>query len=51
VSDLGGFAGEVAQHYGIQAIPQNFLVDPNGTIVASNLRGSALLTTLATLLK
>ena len=51
VSDLGGFAGEVAQHYGVQAIPQNFLVDPNGTIVASNLRGSALLTTLATLLK
>jgi peroxiredoxin len=51
VSDLGGFAGEVAQHYGVKAIPQNFLVDPNGTIVASNLRGSALLTTLATLLK
>jgi peroxiredoxin len=51
VSDLGGFEGEVARHYGVQAIPQNFLVDPNGTIVASNLRGSALLTTLATLLK
>jgi peroxiredoxin len=51
VSDLGGFAGEVAQHYGVKAIPQNFLVDPSGTIVASNLRGSALLTTLATLLK
>jgi peroxiredoxin len=51
VSDLGGFEGEVAQHYGIQAIPQNFLVDPNGTIVASNLRGSALLTTLAALVK
>lgn len=51
VSDLGGFAGEMAQHYGVQAIPQNFLVDPSGTIVASNLRGSALLTTLATLLK
>jgi peroxiredoxin len=51
VSDLGGFAGEVAQQYGVKAIPQNFLVDPSGTIVASNLRGSALLTTLATLLK
>jgi peroxiredoxin len=51
VSDLGGFEGEVAQHYGIKAIPQNFLVDPNGTIVASNLRGTALLTTLATFLK
>jgi peroxiredoxin len=51
VSDLGGFAGEVAQQYGVKAIPQNFLVDPSGKIVASNLHGSALLTTLATLLK
>jgi peroxiredoxin len=51
VSDLGGFQGEVAQHYGVHAIPQNFLVDPNGNIVATSLHGSALLTTLATFLK
>jgi hypothetical protein len=28
--------------YGIQAIPQNFLIDPSGKIVAKNLRGEEL---------
>lgn len=51
VSDLRSFAGEVAQHYGVNAIPQNFLVNPSGNIVACNLGGSARLTTLATFLK
>jgi hypothetical protein len=32
----------VAKQYGIQAIPQNLLVDPQGKIVAKNLRGEAL---------
>jgi len=39
VSDLKGFKSEVAVKYGISAIPQNFLVDPEGVIVAKNLRG------------
>lgn len=51
VSDLRGYESETVKRYGIQAIPQNFLVDPSGNIVASNLRGSALLTTLAAFLK
>ncbi len=43
VADLNGFNGEVAKLYGIQAIPQNFLLDPAGKIVAKNLRGEELL--------
>ena len=51
VSDLRGFDGETAAHYGVKAIPQNFLVDPSGKIVASNLRGDDLMTTLAQFIK
>ncbi|MFD2555247.1 TlpA disulfide reductase family protein [Sphingobacterium tabacisoli] len=43
VSDLNGFNSEVTKLYGIQAIPQNFLLDPTGKIVAKNLRGEELL--------
>jgi peroxiredoxin len=42
VSDLKGFKNSVALQYGVTAIPQNFLIDPNGIIVASNLRGEEL---------
>ncbi|WP_346318705.1 TlpA disulfide reductase family protein [Chitinophaga sp. YIM B06452] len=42
VSDLQGWANAVAQLYRVQGIPQNFLVDPQGKIIASNLRGRAL---------
>jgi peroxiredoxin len=42
VSDLKSFENEAAVLYGIKAIPQNFLIDPNGIIVAKNLRGEAL---------
>ncbi len=51
VSDLHGFDGETAQRYGVQSIPQNFLVDPSGKIVATNLRGDELMTTLARFIK
>lgn len=51
VSDLGGFEGEAAKRYGIQSIPQNFLVDPSGKIVAANLRGEELMTALAKFIK
>ena len=37
-----GWGNEAARRYSIQAIPQNFLVDPSGTIVATNLRGAEL---------
>jgi hypothetical protein len=32
----------VAKQYGIRAIPQNFLLDPSGKIIAKNLRGEEL---------
>ncbi len=42
VSDLKGWSNEVAKMYGIQSIPANFLIDPNGKIVAKGLREQAL---------
>ena len=42
VSDLKFWDCEVAKLYGVQAIPQNFLLDPNGKVIAKNLRGDAL---------
>jgi len=42
VSDLKGWKNAAAELYGIRAIPQNLLVDPQGKIVARNLRGDAL---------
>jgi peroxiredoxin len=42
VSDLKGWKNQVAQQYGIEGIPFNFLVDTTGTIIASDLRGTAL---------
>jgi len=51
VSDLKGSNNEVAKLYGVESIPQNFLVDPNGIIVAKNLRGDDLDKKLAELIK
>ncbi len=42
VSDLQFWNNAAAKLYNIQGIPQNILVDPNGKIVAKNLRGPAL---------
>ncbi len=39
VSDLKFWQNEAAQLYGVQGIPQNFLIDPAGKIVGTNLRG------------
>lgn len=51
VSDLKGWSNEVAKAYGITAVPQNFLLDPNGVIIAKNLRGDKLAAKLAEVLK
>ncbi|MBF9140470.1 TlpA disulfide reductase family protein [Hymenobacter properus] len=51
VLDSEAPAGKAAARYYVQAIPQNFLVDPNGKIVALNLRGEALKKTVAQLIK
>ena len=42
VSDLQYWKNAVSVMYGIQAIPQNFLLDPQGKIIGKNLRGEAL---------
>jgi len=42
VSDLQFWNNEVAKQYGIKAIPQNLLLDPEGKIIAKNLRGEEL---------
>ncbi len=42
VSDLKFWNCEAAVRYGIQGIPAAFLLDKNGVIVATNLRGAAL---------
>ena len=50
VSDLKFWDNEVAKQYGIRAIPQNFLLDPNGKIIAKNVRGEELSKKLAEIL-
>lgn len=42
VSDLKYWDNAVAKQYGIRAIPQNLLLDPQGKIIARNLRGEDL---------
>ncbi len=51
VSDLKGWSNEVGKLYRISAIPRNFLIDPNGKIIAKDLRGEELNAKLAELIK
>lgn len=51
VSDLQYWKNAVAVQYGVQAIPQNYLIDPAGKIIAKNLRGEALDKKLGELIK
>lgn len=51
VCDLKGWKNDVAVQYYIGAVPQNLLLDPNGIIIAKNLRGEALEEKLAEILK
>lgn len=50
-SDLKYWSNAVAQQYNIRSIPQNFLIGPDGYIIAKNLRGPALIAKLQELLK
>ncbi|MFG4002115.1 redoxin domain-containing protein [Flavobacterium aquidurense] len=50
VSELVYWNSEIAKLYGVRAIPANYLVDSKGIIVARNLRGEELQTTLKALL-
>lgn len=49
VSDLQFWNNVVAKKYGIVSVPQNFLIDPNGKIVARDLKMDELGTKLASL--
>lgn len=51
VSDLKFWESAVVPLYGIQAIPANFLIDPQGKVIASDLRGGALEAKLKEVLK
>jgi peroxiredoxin len=51
VSDLGGWNSSVVPQYKIEGIPFNVLVDPQGKVIATSLRGEALEATLAQVLK
>ena len=51
VSDLKYWDNAVAKQYGIRAIPQNLLLDPQGKIIAKNLRGEDLDQKLSEIMK
>jgi thiol-disulfide isomerase/thioredoxin len=51
VSDLKGWNAAPAAQYSIYSIPQNFLLDANGIIIAKNLRGASLEMELEKLVK
>lgn len=50
ISDLRGWQNSAAQLYSVRSIPANFLLDPEGKIIAINLRGEALAQKLAEIL-
>jgi len=50
VSDLKFWDNEAAKMYGIRSIPENFLIDPSGKIIAKSLKEEALQTKLQELL-
>lgn len=49
VSDLKGWDNIVALQYGVRSVPTNFLVDPEGKIIAKDLKGETLNSKLAEL--
>lgn len=51
ISDLEGWYSKLAATYGVRQIPSNFLIDGNGIIIARNLKGDALNSTLEVLVK
>ena len=51
ISDLKYWSSAAAPLYGFDGIPYNVLIDPQGKIIATNLRESALQNKLAEVLK
>ncbi|SHN31887.1 TlpA disulfide reductase family protein [Mucilaginibacter sp. OK098] len=51
LSDLGLWRNNVSVKYYVYDIPANYLIDPNGIIIAKNINGDELLPTLKKLIK
>ena len=51
ISNLQGWEDPIAKKYNIEGIPATLLLDANGKIIAKDLRGEALKTKVASLLK
>ncbi|SMC61094.1 peroxiredoxin family protein [Pedobacter nyackensis] len=51
ISDLKGWDNQVSSKYVIRAVPSNFLISPNGKIIAKNIHGKALIETLEKILQ
>ncbi len=51
VGDMKGWENAASQQFGILGIPFNMLLDPNGVVIARNLRGEALEKKLEEILK
>lgn len=51
VCDMKGWKNDVAVLYGINSVPQNILINPEGVIIAKNLRGENLTERLKALIK
>jgi len=51
LADLKGWKNEAALLYSVRAIPQNFLIDPQGKIIAHNIRGEELFKKLQEIFK
>jgi peroxiredoxin/CxxC motif-containing protein len=50
-SDLKHWSNEAAALYGVQSIPANFLIDPQGNIIAQDLHGDDIVNTLRQVIK
>lgn len=51
ISDLQAFSNQVALKYRINQVPSNYLISPDGKIIAKDLRGKALIETLERILQ
>lgn len=51
VGDMKGWNNAAARQFGVQGIPFNMLLDPNGVIIARNLRGDELVKKLEEIFK
>ena len=51
ISELKGWGCSIARDYKVESIPQNFLIDPQGNIIAQNLKGENLINKLTEIIK